>query len=91
MLRRNANRSVTSNPNLETGIFLMVAQRGEPAPSLRRRGPARALLHGDRSHIGGELGHPEMYQGIANGKVAWEGAGAEAVRGQVLRALTGTQ
>jgi hypothetical protein len=37
-----------------------------------------------------------MYQGIANGKVAWEGTGAEAMRGattieQVLRALTGTQ
>jgi uncharacterized protein YbjT (DUF2867 family) len=38
----------------------------------------------------------QMYQGLADGKVAWEGAGAEAARGtttieQTLRALTGTQ
>ena len=38
----------------------------------------------------------EMYQGLAGGKVAWEGAGAEAARGittieQTLRALTGTK
>jgi len=41
-------------------------------------------------------GFREMYEGVANGKVSWEGGGAERARGTtqletVLRALTGRQ
>lgn len=41
-------------------------------------------------------GFSEMYQGLANGRVVWEGGSAEAVRGRTsietfLRALTGRQ